>query len=272
MTLAIKYDGLTSITGYRFPVYASSDAIKVAHQIATRCHRAYQFLQDTLHTNPVINLLVLNVDDWVKYCQYPVYGMPHTTNGETLVVAAHNNDLWSSTLPDETTLTSELLHRFRTLFTQSDGSQSFAPFFNLLVVHELAHLFHTQAFCVFPRLWLTELFANLCLYAYVSAIEPEQLPVLETRPELLTFMDIQLRPYGSLQEFELQYMDIAPQNYAWYQAQFHIAVKRIYRQAGVGALQRLWQTFIVSDQQLATELEEVSSELAQMLIRWPSAT
>jgi len=265
-----RYSELQRVLGSQIPVYASADAIDTAHHIALRCNRAYQFLQETLTTRPAITVLVLNAADWLTYSQYPAYGMPHTTSGETLVVAAHENALWRSTLPDETTLTPELVQRYRTVFTQPDGSQSFASFFDLLVVHELAHLFHTQAFCIFPRLWLMELFANLCLYAYVAVVEPDQLPVLETRPQLLVRIDAQHTPHRQLQDFEIQDISINPQNYAWYQGHFHIAVKRIYAQSGVAALQRLWQMFLVPDQQLAVQLEAVSPELAQVLTQWPS--
>ena len=69
------------------------------------------------------------------------------------------------------------------------GLVDLSPFFDLLIVHELAYVFHHTGNCIFPHRWLMEFFCNLCLHAYVAEIESEQLPILETFPRLMSKVD-----------------------------------------------------------------------------------
>jgi hypothetical protein len=64
------------------------------------------------------------------------------------------------------------------------GADRLVPFADMLVVHELAHAFHDGVPFVFPRSWLTELFANMALYAFVVANEPDRSSHLETLPRV----------------------------------------------------------------------------------------
>ena len=64
------------------------------------------------------------------------------------------------------------------------GADRLAPFADMLVVHELAHAFHDGVPFVFPRSWLMELFANMALYAFVVAEEPDRSLHLETLPRV----------------------------------------------------------------------------------------
>lgn len=75
-------------------------------------------------------------------------------------------------------------------------------------MHELGHLFQFQAKCQFPRLWLAELFCNICLHAYVVAREPEQLPALETFPQMVANLGVAELRYRSLEDFERSYTDV----------------------------------------------------------------
>lgn len=57
-------------------------------------------------------------------------------------------------------------------------------FADLVVAHELTHLFHdfdeATGQTDFPRLWVAELFPNVALHGYISEVEPQQLGTLET--------------------------------------------------------------------------------------------
>jgi hypothetical protein len=63
----------------------------------------------------------------------------------------------------------------------------------MLVVHELAHAFHDGVPFVFPRSWLMELFADMALYAFVTAEEPDQRLHFETLPRVALG---RVRPFG----------------------------------------------------------------------------
>lgn len=271
-----QYPNLIESSGFPFPVFASAGTEQRAQSIAARCRNAHNFLRSTFEFEPQVCVLVLTPEDWSEYATYPVYGMPHYTDERTLVVAGRESDFWQSMSPPPAALLPEAAQALEAAYGQPDGSVNLSPFFDLLAVHELGHLFQFQATCQFPRLWLAELFCNLCLHAYTVALEPERLPALETFPRMVASLgDAGLR-YRSLGDFERLYIDVGAQNYGWYQCRFHVAAKHIYKAGGVEALQRLWRAFLQSDEkpsdeQLAARLrEDVHPTVAQVLTAWPA--
>jgi hypothetical protein len=225
--------------------------------------------------NAAIRALVLSPVDWPKYTTYPLYGMPHYLDAQTLVIAGQNNSFWQSLTPPLETLPPTAASAMRAAYGQADSSLDLSPFFDLLAVHEMGHLYHSQASRQFPRLWLMELFCNLSLHAYVVAEEPERLSQLEAFPRMICGMGHSHLQYHTLADFERLYVNVGPQNYGWYQCQLHNAAQRIYNAGGIEALQRLWDVPITfdgesTDEELASQLEnEVHPEVAQVLISWP---
>jgi hypothetical protein len=110
-----------------------------------------------------------------------------------------------------------------------------SQFADLLVVHELGHLFHEQVPFAFSRLWLRELFVNLCLHAYVAEVEPERLPVLTILPQRMSVLPVERVRHRSLEDFERLHASVGPENYGWYQCRLHAAARNIYDDAGIGA-------------------------------------
>jgi hypothetical protein len=270
-----QYPNLTELTGFPFPVYVSDGTEQRAQSIASRCHNAHEFLRSALEFDPEICVLVLTPDDWSQHATYPVYGMPHYADERTLVVAGQESDFWQSMSPPAAALPPEAAQAVVAAYGQPNSSIDLSPFFDLLAVHELGHLFQFQGKCQFPRLWLAELFCNICLHAYTVAVEPEQLPALETFPRMVSSLGDAGVRYRSLADFEQLYIDVGPQNYGWYQCRFHVAAKHIYEGGGVEALQRLWRAFLQSDEQLSDEQlavrlrEGVHPEVEHVLTLWP---
>jgi hypothetical protein len=203
--------------------------------------------------------------------------MPHYTDERTLAVAGQDNRFWQSMTPPAEALPPQAAQAMQAAYGQPDGSINLSPFFDLLAVHELGHLFQLQAQCQFPRLWLTELFCNICLHAYVVAVEAERLPALETFPQMVANLGVAELRYRNLDDFERLYTDVGAQNYGWYQCRFHVAAKHIYEAGGVEALQRLWKAFLQadekpSDEQLAARLrEDVHPEVERVLTAWSAS-
>lgn len=268
------YSQLAEVKGFAFPVYASAGVEQQAYTIASRCQRAYRFLRDTFSFPAEVNALILSASDWSSYATFPVYGMPHYSDERTLVVAGENNGFWRNFAPPPEILPPSVASAFQSAYGQADGSIDLVSFFNLLAVHELAHLFHSQAPVHFPRLWLMELFCNVGLHAYVVNIEPEQLPVLETFPQAIVNLGYAHLPYHALADFERLYANMDAQNFGWYQCQLHVASKHIYDNGGVEVLQRFWKAFLLphnslSDEQLADWLhQEVHPEVKRVLVEW----
>lgn len=269
-----QYPNLIEISDSQFPVYASAGTERQAQSIAVRCRNAREFLGSALEFEPQMNVLVLAPENWDEYANFPVYGMPHYTDERTLAVAGQDNGFWQSMTPPVEALPPEAARAMKAAYGQPDGSINLSPFFDLLTVHELGHLFQFQAKCQFPRLWLAELFCNVCLHAYTVAVEPEQLPALETFPQMVANLEVAELRYRSLEDFERLYIDVGAQNYGWYQCRFHVAAKRIYEAGGIEALQRLWKAFLqsdekLSDEQLAARLrEDAHPEIERVLTAW----
>lgn len=223
-----------------------------------------------------INVLVLSAEQWPDLTSYPVYGMPHYTDPHTLIVAGENNDLWRGMVPPLNILSLPMSEALRNAYGRPDGPVDVSPFFDLLVVHELAHLFHEQANIQFPRLWLKEFFSNLSLHAYVANESPAELAILETLPRVVVEADGGALAHHTLADFERLYTDMDARNYGWYQCQLHVEAKKVYDAGGLTTLRRLWHAFTqpahdVSDAQLAEYLRtEAHPCVAQIMANWPS--
>jgi hypothetical protein len=264
--LAPSGGALVSVPGFPFPVRASAGLEERAGPIAERCAGAYRFLGDALSSNPRITLHVLARPDWPPG---PPYGMPHFGAG-TLVLAGEEAEFWRSFGPlIEEAPPSALAAAVEVYGPDLDLS----PFFDLLAVHELGHAFHGR----FPRRWLDETVANLCLHSYVAAVEPTVLPVLRAFPAVITSVDPSRFAYRTLRQFEQLYSTLAsehPLNYGWYQCHFHRMAERVHDAGGIGALEGLHSLDLrpgTSDAALAGALREhVGPDVAAVLLRWPT--
>jgi hypothetical protein len=271
-----RYPSMHALYGFAFPVYASAGMEQRAHHIAGRCERAHRFLADTLRARADLTVLVLAPEDWRAYTTPPrIYGMPHYPDAWTLAVAGENNEFWRSQVPPLDVLPLPVADTIRFAYGQPDGSLDLSPFFDLLAVHELSHLFHEQSAWQPPRLWLMELFCNLCLHAYTAVQEPDQLTALETLPDMIVSLGHAHHRHHTLEDFERLYTGVGPDNYGWYQCRLHVAARLIYDAGGIAILQRLWSAFslangTLSDQELAAQLRaDVSPEVERVWTTWP---
>ena len=267
---------LQHMDGYPFPVLFSVRTQARAKRVAARCERAHQYLKGVLGFDPTLRLLVLSPEDWAEYAAVQTYGMPHSAEGDTLIVGARTAEFFQSIgrMLDDV-VAPEQRAEMESIYGTVDGQPNMTPFADLLVVHELGHLFHEQVPFDFPRLWLMELFANLCLHTYVAEAEPEQLPVWTMLPERMMELPTDRVRHRLLEDFERLYAGVGPENYVWYQCGLVVAAKSIYEAAGVDVLRRLYRTFAtqqgtLTDQQLAQLLEaRVHPMAAQTMRMWP---
>lgn len=255
---------LVPVPGFPFPVEASAGLEAQARKIAARCSDAYDLLSHAFERKPAITLLVLAEDDWGN--PGLPYGMPHYTNGH-LVVAGAPAQFWRMFVP--------LLERapgpLHDAAVQVYGQDlDLGPFFNLLAVHELGHSFPEAG--VFPRHWLDETFANICLHTYIASREAGLLPVLETFPKAVAALDPASFSCRTLHDFETVYSGMDPVNYGWFQCHFHVASKRVYDSGGIAVLKSLFRRFSRpdDDELAAVLLGDVSRELAKLPLCWPA--
>ena len=264
---AAKHQGLASLSGFPFEVRTSASTREQAERLAGRCGRAYSYLGEMLAFRPRCALLVLDRADWSERASNPSYVMPYYNagnlflTGEPSDLTAWLEDLVGSAPP---AAARELDQVYGT------GAGRLAPFADMLVVHELGHAFHDGVPFAFPRSWLMELFANMALYAFVVAEEPDRRLHFETLPRVALEHGL-LKPVArDLRYFEACYPDLEPLTYVWYQFRFTMMAKGLVDAAGPNVLRRLWDAFALSDEQLAGVLGgRVHPDAAQWLASWP---
>ena len=94
-SFAQSLDSLNLLNGHKAKVYYSDGTAERAKQIVTRCDKVIAYYKDILGFEPVVNVLVLNPADWPAYsAKGAVYGMPHYTGSQSLVVASEDNIFW----------------------------------------------------------------------------------------------------------------------------------------------------------------------------------
>jgi hypothetical protein len=261
-----KHQGLAALPGYPFEVWTSTSTREQAGRLADRCARAYSYLGELLAFRPRCALLVLNRADWSERASNPAYVMPYYDAGN-LFLHGEPSDL---TAQLEAVVSSAPTAAVRELDqVYGTGADRLEPFADMLAVHELAHAFHDGVPFVFPRSWLMELFADMALYAFVAAEEPDRLLHFETLPRVALQHRL-LRPVArDLRHFEAYYPDIEALTYVWYQFRFTMMAKGVIDAAGPTALRRLWDAFAVSDEQLAHVLgDQVHPDAGRWLASW----
>jgi hypothetical protein len=259
-----KRDGLVEVAGSEPPVFASEGVEDRAAAISSIVADAYRYLSGLLGLRPPLQALVLTEPDWRSRTAMEMYGLPHASNG-TLFVAGTEAPFWSQ-LADliEPGDRAELV----ATYGEVGGQVPLGAFFDLVAVHEVAHVFHERR-PHFPRRWLQELFANLCLHAWVAERAPASLPVLLTLPRLGARVPASRYAHTTRDDFELLYDDVGAANYVWYQFRLQLEAEALYERAGSDAVVRLFSAFDLDDTALARRLaESVDPGLADFSLRF----
>jgi hypothetical protein len=274
-----RYADLQRLDTSILPIIASPGLAASAEHFAARFERAFRFLSATLNIAPAVGLAVLSAADWPRYAAIPIYAVTHYDYPRRMVVtAAESGTFWRPAIDFVQAHAPKILDDLRAVYGRPDGSIDLAKHIALWITHDLGHAFHLHAEYWFPRRWLMEYFADLCSYTYIAAVEPEQLPALETFMRALHAVEARHLPYHTWSEFERLYGDetFGLENYLWYHGHLYASAKRAYQAAGVQVLVRMWQGCVladvreISDDQLANLLDQIQPELAQMLRAWPA--
>ncbi len=275
---AQNYHSLNHLDGYKTKVYCSIGTDERAKLIATRCDKVLTYYKKQVEFEPSVALLILNPQDWEKYAESVVYGMPHyNENNKALIVASEDNDFWKSFVPPVDQLPKELAEQIVTAYSDKKGNLTMQAFFDLLAIHELGHAYHYQDELTMQRKWMGELFANILLHTYIAENEPELLPALTVFPKMVISGGKAGLKYTSLTDLENKYDEIGqkyPQNYGWYQCRWHSAAENIYTLGGVKAFKKLWLTLktqkeILDDDKLVTLLSKKAHQsIANVQLEW----
>ena len=252
LTDAAMRDGLVEVAGSEPPVFASEGVEDRAAAISSIVANSYSYLSDLLGLRPPLQALVLTEPDWRSRTTQEPYGLPHANNG-TLFVAGIETPFWSQL--------AELIEpgdrpELVATYGEVEGQVPLGSFFDLIAVHEVAHVFHLRR-PHFPRLWLQELFANLCLHAWVAERAPASLPILLTLPRLGVRLPASRYAHTTRDDFERLYDGVGAANYVWYQFRLQLEAAALYERAGSEAAVRLFAAFDLDDTALARRLAEL---------------
>lgn len=278
LTLSAQtYSELEHLDGYKTDVYYSKGNEERAKTIAVRCDNVIAYYKKQIEFEPSVKVLILNPENWKKYTKFPVYGMPHYNDNQTLIIASEDNDFWKSFIPPVEKLPDELAKQITRTYTDNKGNLTMQAFFDLLAIHELGHAYHFQAGLTMQRKWMGELFANILLQTYIADNEPGLLPALLVFPKIVVDGGKAELKYTSLTDFESKYEELGkqyPQNYGWYQCRLHLAAEQIYNAGRAETFKKLWATLKIqednlSDNDFATLLSKnVHQSVADVLLKW----
>ena len=248
-----------------------------AAEIADIVEAGLDVLSPVLGFSPSLTLRVLSRNDWPQYTKNPVYGMPHAPGRDVIVVAADPPEFWDGIrawafrpVPDD-----EMRGLEATYGVGPGGEIDVRPFNDLMVLHELGHIFHRQVPFEFPRIWLGELFANLCHYVAVAEGLPLRLNHLNALPRAVHRSSADVS-HVSLSDFDALQYGVGMGNFVWYEWQLLAASRAIYNAEGPPALRRLFEAGLqacdrqMTDAELASCLDrKAGARFAAVMRNWP---
>ena len=284
-------DGLARLTDYPFEVRYSEGALTRAAAAANVASAAYAYFNVLFAgVAPDIALIVVDETDWVSSLPYGLAYFNDDTGQirpGVVVMPAGGGDFWAEMAGDIRDASPDGYAELTAAYPDGDGGVDLQPFFDLITIHELAHAFETLGDLRLPTCWLSEIFVNLALHAFVAARQPLSLPTLETLPSVgatsRTLADrMRTEAYSTLDELEEHYpggdTPMSGLNYVWFQYRWMRLAAEMFETDGEGGVTRFWDCFHAKDRapaggataaSLAPLLNaEVSVTLGQAIRAW----
>jgi hypothetical protein len=248
---------LPRLDGYPFEVRYSEGSHGRARAAADLAADAYGYLSRLFsHVEPDIALVVADEPDWPG--EWSPYGMPffRSEAGEIrpgiVVMPAGRGDFWIAMAQDLRDASPRGHARLLATYPDGAGGVDLQPFFDLITIHELGHGFEELGDLRLPTAWLSEIFANLALHAFVATRQSDSLETLEVLSTVGAATGrTRAEGYSTLDEFEAHYpgrdepMD--PMNYVWFQYRFQRLAAEIFDADGEDGLARCWACFHARD-------------------------
>ena len=283
--------GLPRLDGYPFEVRYSHGALRQAVAAADLAASGYAYLSRVLSAvEPDLALIVADETDW--WSSLP-YGLPFFNDDAgqiragIVMMPTGGGELWTSMAQDLHDASPDRYVELLTVYPGRDGGVDLQPFFDLIIIHELAHAFETFGDLRFPTFWLSEIFANLAMHAFVAAELPASLPTLEVLASVGAESHglaarMRAEGYSTLDELQAHYTGgddpMSGLNYVWYQYRWLRLAAKLFDADGEDGLRRLWDCFratgridsgVAAAESLAPFLTaEVSRTLGEAIRGW----
>jgi hypothetical protein len=266
--------GFERLDGFGFPVFVSPGNRPRGLAVAARCRRVLDWLAEALVHNPRFTLFVAAPEDWDRVALIGLYGMPHAV-GERVVTGTVPSSFWNEYARILLGgLSAAEQSRMRSVY--GDPPQVGERFADLVVAHELTHLFHeydeATGLTDFPRLWVAELFANVGFHGYIREVEPDQLETLETVCRLTWHAPADGWPVRALNRMQDGLAD-GPANYLWFQFRLLVVANSIWDAGGRDAFRAFRDTLRrphLGDDQILKAIGAIDPAAESALRKWPS--
>lgn len=269
--------GLPHLGGYPFEVRYSDGSLARARAAADVAADAYVYFSGLFSAvRPDIAVIVVNEADWPD--PGPPYGLPFFRDdpGELrpgiVVMPSGGGDFWTGIGEDIRGASPRGYVKLLATYPDGAGGVDLQPFFDLITIHELGHAFEVLGDLKLPTSWLSEIFVNLAMHAFVATRLPGALKTLEVLPTVgagsRKLADrMRAEGYSTLEELEAHYTGgddpMSPLNYVWYQHRWLRLAARMFDADGEAGLVRFWDCFHVTDR--ANSGESTAASLAPLL-------
>jgi hypothetical protein len=252
--------GLAQLDGYPFEVRYSDGSQGRARAAADVAANAYVYFSRLFSgVEPDIAIVVADETDWES--RQP-YGLAFFTDDEgqirpgVVVMPAGGGDFWKAMAADLRDASPRGYQRLRATYPDGAGDVDLQPFFELITIHELGHAFEVLGDLRLPTFWLSEIFVNLAMHAFVATQLPASLPTLEALPAVgagsrRLAARMRAEGYSTLEELEAHYTGsddpMSPLNYVWFQYRWLRLAARMFEVDGEEGLVRFWTCFHAAD-------------------------
>jgi len=269
--------GLPHLGGYPFEVRYSDGSLARAKAAADVAADAYLYFSSLFSAvEPDIAVVVADEADWPE--NGPAYGLPFFRDeaGEirpgVVVMPAGSGDFWIAMGHDLRDASPRGYARLLTTYPDGADGLDLQPFFDLVTIHEIGHAFEVLGGLRLPTFWLSEIFVNLALHAFVATRRPESLQTLEVLPTVgagSRRLGARMRAegYSTLDELQAHYTGgddpMSPLNYVWFQYRWLRLAAKVFDADGEDGLVRFWGCFHAADR--LNSSEATAASLAPLL-------
>ena len=274
---------LPRLGGYPFEVRCSPGSLVRARAAADVAADAYVYFNRRFAAvEPDIAVIVANEADWPGSGPY---GLPFFNDdaGEirpgVVVMSAGGGDFWTEIVQDLRDASPRGYTKLVATYPDGAGGVDLQPFFDLITIHELGHAFEVLGDLRLPTFWLSEIFVNLALHAFVATQLPASLPTLEVLSTVgagsrKLAARMRAEGYSTLEELDSHYTGgedpMSPLNYVWFQYRWQRLAARMFEVDGEDGLLRFWDCFHATDRVDASQASAAS--LAPLLTAEVSPT
>jgi len=274
---------LSQLAGYPFEVRYSDGSLVRARAAADIAAKAYAYFSRMFSAaEPDIAIIVADEADWSGTGPY---GLPFFRDdaGEIrpgiVLMSAGGGDFWKEIGQDIRDASARGYAKLLVTYPDGTGGLNLQPFFDLITIHELGHAFEVLGDLRLPTFWLSEIFVNLAMHAFVATQLPTSLPTLEVLPTVgagsrKLAARMRAEGYSTLEELQAHYAGgddpMDPLNYVWYQHRWLRLAAKMFEVDGEDGLIRFWDCFHSTDRVNAGEATAAS--LAPLLTTEVSPT